>query len=111
MSHRCLAASFAVIGAVALTPLFAAAQSANTTPPRTPWGQPDLQGVWDFAILTPMERSEEFADRETFTDEDVANIVAQSAQFTQLLSERGVGGSTGIVVLGVSAISSGSTPR
>ncbi len=96
MSHRCFAAVFAGIAVVALTPLFAVAQSANTTTtPRTPWGQPDLQGVWDFAILTPMERPAEFAGKETFTDEDVANIVAQSAEFTQLLSERGIGGGTG----------------
>ena len=36
MSRRCLAAVFTVIGVVALTPMFAAAQSTNTTePPRT----------------------------------------------------------------------------
>ena len=96
MSHRCFAAVFTGIAVAALTPLFAVAQSANTTTaPRTPWGQPDLQGVWDFAILTPMERPAGFAGKATFTDEDVANIVAQSAEFTQLLSERGIGGSTG----------------
>ncbi len=96
MSHRCLALVFTVIAVVALTPVFAGAQSTNTTtPPRTPWGQPDLQGVWDFAILTPMERPAALAGKETLTDEDVANIVAQSAQLTQLLSERGIGGNTG----------------
>ena len=61
MSHRCLAAVFTVIAVVALTPMFAAAQSAE--PPRTPWGAPDLQGVWDFRSITPMERPEELADQ------------------------------------------------
>jgi hypothetical protein len=28
-------------------------------PPRTPYGQPDLQGVWDFRTITPLERSKE----------------------------------------------------
>jgi hypothetical protein len=93
MNHRYLAVLLTVIAVLALAPIFAVAQSVE--PPRTPWGQPDLQGVWDFAILTPMERPAEFAGKETFTDEDVANIVAQSAGFTQLLSERGIGGSTG----------------
>ena len=26
------------------------------TPPRTPWGDPDLQGIWDYRTLTPLER-------------------------------------------------------
>ena len=26
--------------------------------PRTPWGDPDLQGVWDFLTTTPLERPE-----------------------------------------------------
>ena len=64
MSHRCLAAVFTVIGVVALTPMFAAAQSANTAPPRTPWGDPDLQGRWTMATFTPLERPERFAGRE-----------------------------------------------
>ena len=96
MNHRYLVAVLTVVAVVAVTPIFAAAQSANTTTtPRTPWGQPDLQGVWNFAILTPMERPAEFAGKETLTDEDVANIVARSAELTQLLSERGTGEPTG----------------
>ena len=79
--------------AVALAPLPAFAQSADV--PRTPWGKPDLQGVWNFATLTPMERPAALAGQERLTEEDVANIVARSEQFTELLSERGVGGNTG----------------
>ena len=79
--------------AVALAPPPAFAQSADA--PRTPWGKPDLQGVWNFATLTPMERPAALAGQERLTEEDVANIVARSAQFTELLSERGVGGNTG----------------
>ena len=43
MSHRCLAAVFTVIGVVTLTPMFAAAQSAE--PPRTPDERPDLRSA------------------------------------------------------------------
>ena len=54
MSHRRLTAVCTAIAAVALTPVLAAAQSTNTTAlPRTPWGAPDLQGVWDFRSITP----------------------------------------------------------
>ena len=93
MRHRCLVLTFTVAAAVALSPLPGYAQSEEA--PRTPWGKPDLQGVWDFATLTPMERPAELADRERLTDEDVANIVARSAQFTSLLSESGVPGADG----------------
>ena len=72
MSHRYLAAVFAVIGAVALTPMVAAAQSAE--PPRTPWGAPDLQGVWDFRSITPMERPAALEGKEFLTEEEAANL-------------------------------------
>lgn len=34
---------------------------------RTPWGTPDLQGVWDFRSLTPLERPIEFGDKAVLT--------------------------------------------
>ena len=39
--------------------------------PTTEWGQPDLQGVWNFNSETPMQRPEEFGDREFLTAEEV----------------------------------------
>ena len=57
MNHRYLAA---VIAVVVLLPTFAVAQSVNT--PKTSWGAPDLQGVWDFRSLTPLERPEALLD-------------------------------------------------
>ena len=41
--------------------------------PRTPWGEPDLQGVWDFRTITPMERPEELGDQEFLTEEEAAS--------------------------------------
>ncbi len=44
-------------------------------PPRTPWGDPDLQGIWSPGyILTPLERPDEFAGQEFLTGEDVAAL-------------------------------------
>ena len=75
MSHRCLTAVFTVIAVVALTPLFAAAQSTNTTAqPRTPWGDPDLQGVWNNGTIAPLQRPDELADKEFLTEEEAANL-------------------------------------
>ena len=40
---------------------------------RTPWGEPDLQGIWSSGpILTPLERPDEFAGREFLTDAERA---------------------------------------
>lgn len=47
--------------------------------PRTEWGQPDLQGVWNFSSNRPMERPSRFGDREFLTAAEVAEIAAQRA--------------------------------
>lgn len=38
---------------------------------KTPWGEPDLQGIWSYATLTPLERPKAVGDREFFTDEEM----------------------------------------
>lgn len=50
--------------------------SAQSTP-RTSWGTPDLQGVWDFRSLTPMERPTDLAANDTFTEEQAAEFSEQ----------------------------------
>ena len=35
--------------------------------PRTEWGQPDLQGVWNFNSSTPMQRPKRFGTQEFLT--------------------------------------------
>jgi hypothetical protein len=40
------------------------------TPPRTPWGEPDLQGIWHDDFATPFERPDRYAGREFLTDEE-----------------------------------------
>lgn len=43
----------------------------NFEMPRTQWGQPDLQGVWNFNSETPMERPERFGTREFLTQDEI----------------------------------------
>tara|TARA_Y100000588_G_scaffold277759_1_gene294309 strand:- start:364 stop:1338 length:975 start_codon:yes stop_codon:yes gene_type:complete len=43
--------------------------------PLTAWGDPDLQGIWDFRSLTPMERPNELAGKQVLTDEEAAIFV------------------------------------
>ena len=51
--------------------MFAAVQT-QAEPPRTPWGDPDLNGVWKHAVGTPFERPDQFADKTHFTEEEAA---------------------------------------
>ena len=69
MSQRMPAAVCALAAVLVLTPVLAAAQPAETAEaPRTPWGAPDLQGVWDFRSLTPLERPADLADQAFLTE-------------------------------------------
>ena len=58
----------AVVGLAAFS-VSAAAQEA----PRTGWGEPDLQGVWDFRTLTPLQRPEDLGDKAFLTAEEAAD--------------------------------------
>ena len=70
MQRREVVCVLAVLSFAAL-PLTAAAQGDG---PRTAWGHPDLQGVWDFRTITPMERPEDLAGKEFLTAEEAAEI-------------------------------------
>ena len=64
-----------VVAVVVATGLLGTMQaSAQTDPPRTAWGQPDLQGVWDFRSITPMQRPNDLADQEFLTAEEAAEL-------------------------------------
>ena len=60
------AAALAVLVAWA-SPGVAPATAQSDVPP-TPWGHPDLQGVWDFRTITPLERPAELGDRAFLTE-------------------------------------------
>ena len=40
--------------------------------PHTEWGLPDLQGVWNFSSNVPMQRPEQFGERQFLTDDEIA---------------------------------------
>src|SRR5262249_7617677 len=46
---------------------------------RTPWGDPDLQGVWNDATSTPLQRPTELAGKDILTDEEAAETPPQTA--------------------------------
>lgn len=58
----------------------AAAPAAQAGPaPRTPWGEPDLQGIWTYEFDTPLQRPAKFANQEFFTPEQAAELDTQRA--------------------------------
>ena len=65
----------AFVAVLVLAPVAGVAQQTDTEPlPRTPWGDSDLQGVYDYSTITPMQRPEKFADREYLTEEEAAAL-------------------------------------
>ena len=85
MSHRSLTPVSVLVTVVAvmmLTPVTVHAQTRveNSTLPRMPWGAPDLQGVWDFRTLTPLERPVELEGKAVFADEEVAEFAERDNQ-------------------------------
>jgi hypothetical protein len=61
-----LLATLALLGPT--TQLVSAQEAARLTA----WGAPDLQGVWDFRTITPLERPAELAGKEVLTVEEAA---------------------------------------
>ena len=72
----------AVVAATALPAILqgsAAGQPADWTAPRTPWGDPDLQGIWTNEVTgTPRQRPARFGEREFLNDEEVADLERQA---------------------------------
>ena len=61
---------------------------AQEEAPRTPWGAPDLNGVWDFRTLTPFERPEALADQDTWTEEEAAAFEADRLAFFEIRDDQ-----------------------
>ncbi len=86
MSSRTNAGGCGVIAVMMPTSLSAAAQS--TGPASTPWGDPDLEGVWDYRTVTPLQRPEEQAEKEFLTEEEAASIEQDNLDRNQRLLTR-----------------------
>jgi hypothetical protein len=83
MKYRYLAAAGALAAAVVIAALaYAPAAAQNSaapqteesgwTAPRTPWGDPDLQGIYRYEAAIALERPAQFKGREFLTEEEIA---------------------------------------
>ncbi|HTD44884.1 MAG TPA: hypothetical protein VK687_11915 [Bryobacteraceae bacterium] len=50
------------------------------TPPRTPWGDPDLQGIWNNSTITELERPQELSGKQVLADDEAAALEQKAAQ-------------------------------
>ena len=82
MNYQILA-TIAVGGLVLVNPVTAHAQPTERetlTDFQTPWGDPDLQGIWTNVTITPLQRPEEFAEQDLLTEEEVAALEQRTAE-------------------------------
>jgi hypothetical protein len=61
----------------ALAIMSACAQGQPAKQFRTPWGEPDLQGIWNGETLTPLQRPARFADKPVLTPEEADKLEAE----------------------------------
>jgi hypothetical protein len=86
MSHRVVASLGTLAVVITLASLAEVPVSGQTvaakkwTPPRTPDGQPDLQGIWTNGTITPFERPRELEGKQFLTPEEAAVVEKQVVQ-------------------------------
>jgi hypothetical protein len=98
MTKRSFAAAFAIACVIvaALTPEPISGQASGTASkgsrtaaaapaktwkaPRTSDGRPDLQGIWDFRTLTPLERPDNLSGKDVLTSEEAVQLEERAAQ-------------------------------
>jgi hypothetical protein len=87
MSHRLLTTStlavaivaVAAIGSTSVSGQSGKASAAKGTALKTADGRPDLQGVWDFRTLTPLQRPTDLAGKEVLTDAEAVEFERKNA--------------------------------
>ena len=79
-NHRFASAAAAVVAVIG-----SAVLSGQSTAPKTPWGEPDLQGTWssEAELSVPFERPREYGERQLLTDAEFAQRLAQTERQLQ----------------------------
>src|SRR5262245_7346090 len=74
---------FVLLALLAFAMPLAAQTNKAWTPPKTPWGDPDLQGQWPAVANIPMQRPASFGTRAFLTDEELIQREQQSQRQQQ----------------------------
>src|SRR5271163_5066051 len=86
-----VALAAAAVGAAISMPVTrtsAQAPTASGTALKTPWGEPDLQGIWTDEFDTPLQRPAKYANLEFFTEAQRAEL---DKERTEMLNRRVAG--------------------
>jgi len=80
--QKLIAAALAASCVIGLVAVVHAQGGGSYRPPRTPWGDPDLQGKWPSSNMgtVPLQRPESFGTRNVLTDAEFAQRQAQAAK-------------------------------
>ena len=80
---KCIAAAIFAAGGVLVVGCGSRGPSSpaagNGAQIKTPWGEPDLQGIWTLETDTPLQRPAKFKDKATLTSEERAELDKQRA--------------------------------
>jgi hypothetical protein len=79
MKSLTVAVALVILAPAAVAPA-GAQEPRKWTTPRTPWGDPDLQGIYSNRTITPFERPANVNGREFFTKEEVAALESRAQQ-------------------------------
>jgi hypothetical protein len=74
VSGLIVTAAVAAALSVSITPIIAQTPAASSVPLKTPWGEPDLQGIWTDEGETPLQRPAKYANQEFFTEAQRAEL-------------------------------------
>ena len=70
-----------IVAGVSLAVATLVAQApARPSHPRTPWGDPDLQGLWTNATITPFERPANLGGKPVLTEQEAAEFEKQTLE-------------------------------
>ncbi len=106
MGERFSTSIISAVVAAAMIPALAAptsaqapAPSAATTALKTPWGEPDLQGIWTEEFDTPLQRPARYANQEFFTEAQREELdQARSALLDRRATDRDLAGAYNLAV-------------
>ena len=74
MTVAIAAAAVGAVISVSITRTSAQAPAASGPALKTPWGEPDLQGIWTDETNTPLQRPAKYANQEFFTEAQRAEL-------------------------------------
>jgi hypothetical protein len=87
------AAIVSIVSSVSFTQTAAQSPAASSSTLKTPWGEPDLQGIWTDEFDTPLQRSPRYASQEFFTEQQRADLDKErGAILTRFATEREING-------------------